>query len=315
MREPLNVLVFTRESSAPYRARLIDSEEARYLFCDSEDEVAARIEEADVILGSVRFPAQLLSRASHLGWIQVTGAGVDAFLAQAKLSEDVLLTRADVSYGDQIAEYVIGHLLALTQRLRDVHRLQATRRWEPLTVEFLKECTMGVAGTGSIGRVVAQRARGMGMRTVGLSRTMRKLAGFDACYGPERLSEFLPGLDVLVLCLPLTPETRGLIGRTELACMKRSAILVNTARGAIVDEAALIDALREKVIRAAILDVFTEEPLSQTSPLWMMDNVTITSHHSGLNVPEEVIDYFLANLARFRSGEPLHGLVDSEAGY
>jgi phosphoglycerate dehydrogenase-like enzyme len=315
MREPLNVLVFTRESSAPYRARLIDSGEVRYLFCESQDAIAARIEEADVILGSVSFPAQLLSRVSRLRWIQVTGAGVDGLLAQGRLPAHVLLTRAELSFGDQIAEYVIGHLLVGTQRLRDVHRLQAARRWEPLTVEFLKGRTMGVAGTGSIGRAVAQRARGVGMRTVGLSRTVRELAGFDACYGREQLPEFLSDLDVLVLCLPLTQETRGLIGSKELACMKRSAILVNVARGAIVDETALIDALRGKAIRAAILDVFTEEPLPETSPLWAIEGVTITSHHAGLNVPDEMIDYFLANLARFRSGDPLHGLVDPDRGY
>jgi len=315
MGERLNVLVFTRESSAPYRARLIDTEAIRYLFCESEDSVAASIEGADVILGSVAFPTRFLSTARRLKWIQVTGAGVDAFLARGGLPGNVLLTRADVAFGGQIAEYVIGHLLAKTQRVRDVHRLQAARRWEPLIVDFLKGRTMGVAGTGSIGRAVAGRARGMGMRTIGLSRTGRGPSEFDACYGPERLSEFLAGLDMLVLCLPLTPETRGLIGREELARMKRSAILVNTARGAIVDEEALIEALREKVICAAILDVFAEEPLPETSPLWTMENVTVTSHHSGLNVPEEIIDYFLANLARFRSGEPLHGLVDPDRGY
>lgn len=314
MREPLNVLVFTRESNAPYRARLTDSE-VRYLFCDSEAAIASQIEEADVILGSVSFPAQLLSRASRLRWIQVTGAGVDGFVAQGDLPAEVLLTRVDVSFGDRIAEYVIGHLLARTQHLRDVQKLQDARRWEPLTVESLNGQTMGVAGTGSIGRVVAQRARGLGMRTVGLSRTERELAGFDACYGPERLFEFLSDLDVVVLCLPLTPATRGLIGREELACMKQTAILVNTARGALVDEAALIDALRKKAIRGAILDVFSEEPLPEASPLWTMENVTITSHHSGLNVPDEIIAYFLANLARFRTGEPLHGLVDQRRGY
>ena len=315
MRERLNVLVFTRESSAPYHARLIDSEDLRYLFCESEEAVAPRIEEADAILGSVGFPTQSLSGASRLRWIQVTGAGVDRFLARGNLPADVLVTRADVSFGDQIAEYVIGHLLARTQRLRDVHRLQDTRRWEPLTAEFLKGRTMGVAGTGLIGRAVVQRARGMGMRTVGLSRTRRELAEFDACYGPERLCEFLSDVDVVVLCLPLTPKTRRLIGRKKVACMKRLSVLVNVARGAIVDEAALIDALRERRIRAAILDVFTEEPLPETSPLWTMNHATITSHHSGLNIPDEIIDFFLANLARFRSGEPLDGLVDSERAY
>jgi len=311
----MNVLVFTEGSSETYRARLVDSAETRYVFCESEEEVAARIETADVILGSIGFPVKLLSRAGRLRWIQVMGAGVDAFLAGADLPGDVLLTRADVSFGDQIAEYVIGHLLAWTQRLRDVYRLQAARQWEPLAVESLRGRTMGVAGVGSIGRVVAQRARGMGMRTTGLLRTVREVAGFDACYGPERLSEFLSDLDILVLCLPLTPETRGRIGREEFACMKPSAILVNTSRGAIVDEAALIGALREKIIGGAVLDVFTEEPLPETSPFWAMENVTITSHHSGPNIPDEIVDCFLENLDHFRLGEPLRGLVDPRRGY
>jgi len=315
MEKRLNVLVFTRESSAPYRERLVDSAEAQYLFCESEEAVAERIECADVILGSISFPARLLPRARRLKWIQVTGVGVDGFLAQGGLPAGVLLTRVDASFGDRIAEYVIGHLLALTQCLRDVHEAQAARRWEPMTVECIKGWTMGIAGTGSIGRAIAERARGMGMRTVGLSRTARDLRGFEACYGPDRLAEFLSGLDVVVLCLPLTRETRGLIGRKALARMKQSAILVNVARGAIVDEAALIDALREKRIRAAILDVFSEEPLPEDSLLWTMEDVTITSHHSGLNIPRDIIEHFLANLARFRSGEPLHGLVDPERGY
>ena len=315
MREPSSVLVFTRESSTPYRERLVNSEEAQYLFCESEEAVAARIEEAEVILGSVSFPARLLPRARRLKWIQVTGAGVDAFLAHGELPMDVLLTRVDGSFGDRIAEYVIGHLLALTQRLRDVHEAQTARRWEPLTVEYLKGQTMGIAGTGSIGRAVAERARGIGMRTVGLSRTARDLPGFEACFGPDRLAVFLSELDIVVLCLPLTGETRGLIDRKALACMKRSAILVNVARGAVVDEAALVAALREKRIRAAILDAFTEEPLAEDSPLWAMKDVTITSHHAGLNIPREIIKHFLDNLARFRSGRPLNGLVDPERGY
>ena len=315
MNRPMNVLVFTRESSTPYRARLIDSNDVRYLHCESEEEVGARVEEADVILGSVVFPARLLERARRLRWIQVTGAGVDAFLAQGGLSDTVALTRVDASFGDRIAEYVVGHVLAHAQRMRDVYRQQAARRWEPLPTQLLSGRTMGIAGAGSIGRTVARRARGMDMRTVGLSRTGRRLAEFDVSYGPASLHEFLGDLDVLVICLPLTARTRGMIGREELACLKRSAILVNTARGPIVEEAALIDALRRGAIAAAVLDVFAEEPLPESSPLWAMSNVTITSHHAGLNVPDEIIDYFLDNLARFRSGETLRGLVDPQRGY
>lgn len=310
-----NVLVFTRESSAPYRERLVDSDEVRFFFCESESEVEDRIEKADVIVGSVHFPARLLVRAERLRWIQVTGAGVDAFLAQGELPKGVQLTRADVSFGDQIAEYVIGHLLALTQRLRTVYKLQAERRWEPLTVEFLQGRTMGILGAGSIGQAIAVRARGMGMRTVGLARTARKLAGFDSVYSTDCVMTLLSDADVLVLCLPLTQRTRGLIGREELAHLKRSAILVNVARGALVDEEALIETLEQKRLRAAILDVFVEEPLPEESPLWAMENVTITSHHSGLNVPDEIIGFFLENLARFRSDRPLNGLVDPDHGY
>jgi len=315
MCEPTKVLVYTRESSAPYRARLIDSANVCYLFCESEEDVAAHVRESDVVLGSVAFPARLLKDAERLRWIQVTGAGVDAFLAQGELPVDILLTRVDTSFGEQVAEYVVAHLLAHVQRVRDVYRLQAQKRWEPLERKLLTGRTIGIAGTGAIGQVIAQRARGIGTRTVGLSRTGGCPEGFDVTYGPRALRAFLCELDVLVLCLPLTPETRGLIGGDELASLKRSAILVNVARGAVVDEPALIEALRAGRLAGAILDVFADEPLPVSSPLWAMENVTITSHHAGLNAPDEIIDYFLENLERFRTGVPLRGLVDPQRGY
>ena len=315
MRKPLNVLVFLRESNARYRERLINSSVVQYTFCESEEEVRQFIRKADIILGSISFPSHLLSLAKRLRWIQVTGAGVDAFLAKSDLPDGVMLTRADVSFGDQIAEYVIGHLLSLTQRLCDVHHLQAERTWQPLEVEFLNGKTLGVAGTGSVGRAVADRAMGMGMRTIGLASTRRKLPGFETVYGPEELASFLSQLDVFVICLPLTEATRGLFGREQLALLKDSTVLVNVARGPIVDEEALISALKNRQIRAAILDVFEREPLFPDSPFWTMDNVTVTSHHSGLNIPDDIIDFFLENLRRFQTGDRLDGLVDLMKGY
>ena len=315
MTDPTNVLVFLREATAPYRERLTDSDAVRYAFCESEQDIERHIEAADVILGSIHFPTASLSRASCLRWIQVTGAGVDRFLADGRIPAGVQLTRADLSFGDQIAEYVMAHLLAHTQRLQEVYRLQRAKCWKPLTVEFLRGRTLGVAGAGSIGRAVAERARAFGLHTVGITRSGSELPGFDVSYGLDRRTAFLADLDVLVLCLPLTTETRAWIGREELAAMKPTATLVNASRGAVVDEPALIDALREGVIGGAILDVFETEPLPPESPLWTLDNVTITSHHAGLNIPEEMIDFFLDNLARFRSGRPLEGLVDPERGY
>ena len=315
MSDPLSVLVHLRESNARYRQCLHDSDAVRYTFCESLDAVRQSIESADVVLGSISFPSHLLDAARKLKWIQVTGAGVDAFLARGHLPEGVVLTRADVGFGHQIAEYVIGHLLALTQRCRDVAQLQQQRTWQPLIVEFLKGCTIGIAGAGSIGRAVANCARGMGMRTLGLASKKRQMLEFDAVYGPEDLDTFLSQLDVLVLALPLTEATRGLIGAQQLALLKSSSILINVARGAIVVEKALIDALQQGHLRAAILDVFVQEPLPIDSPLWSMDNVTITSHHAGLNIPDSIIGFFLENLRRFESREPLHGVVDPTKGY
>jgi glyoxylate/hydroxypyruvate reductase A len=257
----------------------------------------------------------LLSQAKQLRWVQVTGAGVDAFLTKQSLPANVMLTRANVSFGDQIAEYVIGHLLSLTQRLRDVHRHQASRTWQPLEVEFLKGRTIGIAGTGSIGQSVARLAHAMGMRILGLASTSRKIEGFESVYGPSDLADFLSPLDVLAISLPLTERTRGLFGSEQLALLKESAILVNIARGAIVDESALINALQRRRLHAAILDVFEQEPLPADNPLWTFDNVTITAHHAGLNIPDDIIDFFLDNLTRFRSGNPLNGLVDVVKGY
>ena len=315
MNDPLNVLVYLRESNARYRERLTDSDVVQYTFCESEEEVRQSIEDANVILGSISVPAHLWSSPSQLQWIQVTGAGVDAFLAKQALPDGVMLTRADVSFGDQIAEYVMGHLLAIMQQLRSVIRLQEAHTWHPLDVEFLKGRTMGIAGTGSIGQAIANRARGMGMRILGLASTRREIQGFESVYAPDDLAAFLSPLDVLVICLPLTENTRGLIGVEQLALLRKSAILVNIARGAVVDEAALINALQHRRLRAAILDVFEQEPLPTTHPLWSLDNVTITSHHAGLNIPDDIIDFFLENLDRFQSGNRLNGLVDEARGY
>jgi len=315
MTTSLEVLVSVRESSERYRERLVDTPDTHYTFCETAAEVARSIGRADVILGSIAFPVEDLGRASRLRWIQVTAAGVDRFLRRVKLPNGVRLTRADVGFGDQIAEYVLGHLLARTQRVCDVAHLQRARTWRPLSVEFLKDRTMGVAGTGSIGRTVAARARGIGMRTLGLATTARDLPEFERVFAPEDKLEFLSRLDVLVLCLPLTERTYGFLGTAALAALKSTVIVVNVARGAVVDESALLEALQTRRIRAAILDVFEQEPLPKDHPLWGMDNVTVTSHHAGLNVPDDIIDFFLENLARFRAGKPLRGQVDAGKGY
>ncbi len=313
--DPKEILVFLRESEAPYRTLLLDNPRHHYCFCSSVKEVEHHIVSAEILLGSISFPAELLGRAKRLRWIQVTGAGVDRFLADANLPDNVVLTRADVAFGDQIAEYVFGHLLAQTQQVIELHEDQARHTWTPRTLSWLKGKTMAIAGTGSIGRAVARRATGMEMRVVGYARTTSRRAEFEAIYDPARLYEFLSEADVLVITLPLTAETTGLIGTEALATMKPNAVLVNVARGAIVDEQALVAALRNSEIGGAILDVFATEPLPADHVLWSLPNVTITPHHAGLNIPCEIAAFFLENLRRYDSGEPLRGIVDPNRGY
>ncbi|MBN1857652.1 D-2-hydroxyacid dehydrogenase [Candidatus Bipolaricaulota bacterium] len=309
------ILVFLRESDAPYRTLLLDNPRRHYRFCSSVDDVERAIGSAEIVLGSITFPAEILRRGERLRWIQVTGAGVDRFLAGADLPDDVVLTRADVGFGDQIAEYVFGHLLARTQRVIELQEDQVGHMWMPRTLRWLKGKTMAIAGTGSIGRAVAHRARGMRMRVTGYARTTSKLPEFEHIYGPQELRDFLREADVLIITLPLTTETRGLIGTEALATMKPDAVLVNVARGAIVDEQALVASLQKEAIGGAILDVFETEPLPPDHILWELPNVTITPHHAGLNIPEQISSFFLENLRRYEDGEPLQGVVDRQRGY
>jgi len=310
-----SLLVYLREDEQPYRARIAECG-LETVFCANETEIEQHISEADIILGSIAFPGRLLERAARLQWIQVTGAGVDRFLTTAELPQGVRLTRAaDVGFGEQMAEYVFGHLLARAQRVDEIQELQSRKTWRPLTATWLAGRTLGVAGIGSIGQVIARVAAAFSMQVVGLSRTGRPCHPFERVFAPEELHEFLAQLDVLVLALPLTRETTGMIDASALRAMRDDATLVNVARGAIVDEDALIEALRHGEIGAAILDVFCEEPLSKESPLWTLPQVTITSHHAGLNRPEKIAELFLENLRRFRSGCPLLGEVDPNQGY
>ena len=313
--QPLRVACFLKEDPTPYRERLADGDGVCFRFFATDAALAEGIVDADVLLASAVPSTATLSLARRLRWIQAAAAGVDGFLGAGWPPAGALLTRIPSGFGEAIAEYVIAHVLAVTQGLRRIRDAQAARSWSPFHPQLVAGKVMGVAGTGEIGRVVAQRARGVGMRTLGLARTGRKMAEFERVFDGSETSEFLGGLDVLAICLPLTPGTRGFFGAAELASMKRGAILVNVARGAIVDEAALVDALRAGTIRAAVLDVFETEPLPDRSPLWEMENVTVTPHVAGLNDPDQIVGVFLDNLRRFRDGASLHGVVDPQRGY
>jgi D-2-hydroxyacid dehydrogenase (NADP+) len=240
------------------------------------------------------------------------------------MASDVILTNSRGMHAETIAEHVIALTLALFRGVPTAVRRQSERMWaqEELSVpgpRLLRGSTMGIVGLGGIGAAIAAAASGLGMRVEGLRRrtNAEPLAGVHAAYPIGALHERLPHWDVVVLAAPQTRETQGLIGAPELALMRRDAILVNIARGKLVREADLIDALTRGLIGGAALDVVEDEPLDPGSPLWGLPNVFITPHVAGFRPQywERLTDLFLENLRRYRANEPLLNVVDKQAGY
>lgn len=262
-----------------------------------------------------KFPEELLKPASRLRWIQSTLAGVDHIVRSPFLRDEILLTRVGGVFGRFMAEYVLGYLLYLVLRIAYVIENQKKAHWEPFMPGTLEGRVMGILGLGEIGSEIARKAKEFGMKVLGLKRTAGHYPYVDRLFLESQLSEFLPQVDFLVITVPLTPRTQGMIRAQELRLMKRDAYLINIARGAVVREEDLIRALEENWIAGAILDVFEREPLPKESRLWYLKNVIITPHISGPDDPIRVSQVFCENYRRFRAKESLHYLVDKHRGY
>lgn len=286
----------------------------RVLRSATAEEARQQIPEADVLL-AWRFPVELFGAAGRLRWVQSLGAGVEDLVAAPALAPSVRVSRVVDQFGPMIAEYVMAELLARVRGLDRARSLQALHRWEPYPVETLAGRTMGVAGLGSIGREIVRKARTFDMGVVGLSRTGEHADLVDRHFGPESWDAFAAACDVLVLALPLTDATRGVVNRAVLGAMPRQGVIVNVGRGALVDERALSEAVRGGRLGGAILDVFETEPLAATSALWDLPGVTVTPHISGPSRTDGVIALFLENWRRFDAGDALRGEVDRARGY
>jgi phosphoglycerate dehydrogenase-like enzyme len=281
--------------------------------CATPAEALPHIASAE-ILYAWNFPRELLSQAARLKWVQNMGAGVERFMVP-ELSRRVTVTRAAGIFGPWMAEYTLGWCLWSTQRTELFRAQQRERSWRPVDPLRLHGTTLCVIGLGDIGRAIARAARGFGMHVVGVSQRGKKVAEAARVYKTRDTRKAIAGADFIALTVPLTAATRGLIGAAELAAMKPSAWLINIARGPIVDEAALLDALRGRRLGGAVLDVFDEEPLPQGHPLWEFDNVVITPHISGPSTPGEIAPVFNDNLRRYLSRRTLRYVVDRSAGY
>ncbi len=277
------------------------------------DEAVGPAAEAE-ILYCWRPPPSVLTRAPQLRWIQVMGAGVEQLLVP-ELPERVVVTRAAGIFGPWMAEYTLAWCLWVTQRIDGFRSSQRRRRWAPVDPIPLRGQTLCVIGLGDIGRAIARLARAAGMRVIGVTRSGRRPREAERVYRTRALRSALARADFVVLAVPLSAATRGLLGAAELAAMKPSAWLINIARGPIVDETALLEALRARRIGGAVLDVFDAEPLPPEHPLWTLENVAITPHISGPSTPREIAPIFNDNLRRYLAGRPLRHLVDRTRGY
>jgi D-2-hydroxyacid dehydrogenase (NADP+) len=214
-----------------------------------------------------------------------------------------------------MAEYTLGWCLWVTQRMDHFRASQRQRRWAPVDPIPLRGQTLCVVGLGDIGRGIARAARRLGMQVIGVTRRGRGSPDAQRVYRTTALRTALGRADFVVLTLPLSDETRGLLGAAELGAMRPTAWLLNLARGPIVDEAALLAALRANRIGGAVLDVFDVEPLPADHPLWGLDNVVVTPHISGPSTPREIGPIFNDNLRRYATGRTLRHLVDRARQY
>ena len=284
------------------------------------DEIEALLPEIEIVAGGLS--PDLVVRAPALRWYQQWGAGADWLLKHPEATtKDFILTNASGVHTIQISEHIMGFCMMLGRRMQEAVRAQVRHEWWSAPGETMVELagrTMLLIGVGAIGGYTARLASAFGMRVEGIRRDPSQgVEGVAAMYGTDQLHERLPHADFVVLTIPLSADTRNVIGAEEFALMKSSAFIVNIGRGGTIDEAAMIEALEAGTIAGAGLDVFAEEPLPASSPLWDMPNVVITGHYSGGSPEynERALAIFLDNLERYRDGKPLRNVVDKQAGY
>ena len=282
----------------------------------SEGEFAAGVREVEYLL-ALNPPRGHWARAERLRLIQVLGAGVDGVLPAPDLPASVALANQRGMSAEPMAEFGLTLVLALLKQLPFFVAAQRDHAWRRTLPARAAGRTLGILGLGAIGEALAVRAAALGLRVIGTQRMPKKHPAVERIEPPERTDAVLAESDVVVLLLPLTAETRGSISRERLAHMKPGAFLVNLARGGIVDEDALVEALRGGRLAGAAFDVFATEPLPAGSPLWDAPNLWITPHMAGAfpEILDETTRLFAENVARIERGEPIRNAIDRTRGY
>ena len=319
---PLLVLTAPGDNNIPLLAEL--RQRATIVVGDSAPDFASAVGDAEIILnwaGSLALLREVFLLAGRVRWIHSRSAGLEQVLFPELVESEIILTNGGGVFSPSLGEFVLAAILYFAKDFRRLIRNQMNSIWEPFDVAMISGQTLGIVGYGSIGRAVAARARALEMKVLALRRRVAQQPKedllIDRVYGSEQRLEMLSRCDYILVTLPLTEQTKGLIASAEFAVMKKNAVLINIGRGPTIDERALIEALLENRIRGAAVDVFDQEPLPRGHPFYSLENVLLSPHCADHTSGwlDNAMRFFLAQLARFRHGETLLNIVDKASGY
>lgn len=275
------------------------------------------VADADIIVGGPAAETDF----TKLKLLQSTNAGVEKLISAA-IPKSVIITNVTGAFGDVISEYIVAGILSLYRGIFRYRDNQRRHLWQTIGQErMLYGKSALILGCGDIGSAAARRLGSFGMKITGIRREPRETEYFDSVFGIEMLDELLPNADVIICCLPHSPQTEGQLNEARLHRVKEGALLVNVGRGSLIHEGALIEALKSGRLFGAVLDVFENEPLSEDSLLWDMENVLITPHISGPSfghfpeVERKIAEICAENISRFIDKKPLINAIDREIGY
>lgn len=266
-----------------------------------------------LLLGEPQLAVRALPQLPKLRWIQSTWAGLTPLVPAARAG--IMVTGVKQIFDDQMKEYVLAYLLAHEIQILRRHHWQQEQLWQPTPTGSLKGKTLGVMGTGSIGQAIARGAQAFGMVLHGYSRSGGEAEPFRKVFESAALHDFLRGPDYLVVVMPDTPETTGLLDKRAFQAMRSHAVLINVGRGNAVNEADLIEALNQGQIGGAVLDVFAQEPLPKDHGFWKTPGLLMTAHVAAQSHPEDVAALFVENYRRWQGGHALLHAMDPERGY
>jgi phosphoglycerate dehydrogenase-like enzyme len=281
--------------------------------CSSPEKALDEYTDQTILFGNPDMIASILPEMPSIDWIQSSWAGVTPLMDIDR--RDYVLTGVKDVFGPQMSEYVMGYLLAHELKVVERRKQQRKHNWFKAFSGALQGKRLGIMGTGSIGRYIAQTATLFGIKVTGLSRSGTPSPAFEEVMPVGRLHDFLEEIDYLVSTLPQTDDTDNLLDREALAKLPAHAYFINIGRSNIINDEALIDALRNDELAGAALDVFDEEPIPPDSPLWDARNISITAHIAAISHPSLIVPIFVENYRRYTDKKPLKYVVDFDAAY